>query len=73
MKLQLHINGSLFDCLDVDESELLGLNYEFNYRVEKNEERVQAYIAQLKAIFFKQICKSESFEIFMVIDSRMIG
>lgn len=71
MRLELNINGSFFNSLDIDDEEFVADIFRFDYRVKKNEERVEAHVLQIKSIFFRQLCKARSFEIMLVAESKM--
>lgn len=70
MYLELFINGSYFNELDID-PEHIHQDKSFYYRVHENEENINAYILKLKGMFFKQICKCNSFEIVLVLQSKL--
>lgn len=71
MKLELYMNGILYNSLEIDQVEFIADVFRFDYRVERNKERVEAHVSQLKAHYFQQICKAKNFEIFLIAESKM--
>lgn len=71
LRLQLNIDGSFLFSQEIDEEEMIANDNNIKTRVPVNEEIIEAYVAEMKMMFYKQILKAESYEIILVIESKM--
>ena len=74
MRLELHINGSFFSSVAIDEMEIEPpiCFFEFNRqnRVSRNEQKLIDLTRVMKADFYKQLGRAMSYEIYFVVESN---
>lgn len=71
MIIQLNINGSFFHSHKIEEEEILSDYYALKLRVPANEETIKSHLADIKMVFYKQLCKAHNYEIFLTVESKM--
>jgi hypothetical protein len=71
MKLQLFINGIIYNELRLPHEEFYyDDDCSFEDNVELHRERLELYIANLKTMFFRQLCKAKSYDIVLIAESK---
>lgn len=73
MKLQLYLNGSLFNEQHLPYEMLLDQESNFNWRdrVIQRQEMLEGFKEDMKGRFWVQICKAKSWQIVFVAESKM--
>lgn len=71
MKLQLYINGDLFNELALPAEEFKNnMDLHFQDRAEVHKERMDVYVEYFKSMFFQKLGNAKHFEIWLVAESN---
>lgn len=72
MKMQLHLNGDLFNEWHIEDSEFTkDPEYGFRFRAEFNAAVIDYHRSLMHSMFYKQIAKVKRFDLYLIIESKM--